>query len=99
MRGFSIQRKLLLSVLSLFFLLLQFSVANAGPRQITYKDYVKDPGSGIPYEGTYWVEFRIYDAATGGTLEFCEVQSITFNDGNIFAHVGKGRLPTGIPDP
>src|SRR3972149_7695921 len=98
MRGFSIQKKLLfLSVWSLFFLLIQFTVANASPRQITYKDYLKDPGTGTPYNGTYWVEYRLYNASTGGTVQFCEIQSVTIDNGNIFSHIGKATTG-GIPD-
>src|SRR3990170_825115 len=98
MRGFSIQKKLLfLSVWSLFFLLIQFTVANASPRQITYKDYLKDPGTGTPYNGTYLVEYRLYNLPTGGTVQFCEIQSATIDNGNIFSHIGKATTG-GIPD-
>ncbi len=96
MRGFSIHKKLFLSVLSLFIILIQFTVANAGPRQITYKDYLKDSANN-PYNGSYYVEFRIYNLSTGGTQEFCELQSINFDNGNIFAHIGAGTTG-GIPD-
>lgn len=69
----------------------------ASPRQITYKDYLKDPVTNTPYNGTYYVEFRIYSTLTGGTLEFCEIQSTNIDNGNIFVHVGKATTG-GVPD-
>ncbi len=79
-----------------FIVLIHAALSQASPRQINYKGLLKDSLNN-PLTGTYYVEFRIYNLVTGGTLSFCEVQSLTITSGKVEAHIGAATTG-GIPD-
>ncbi len=54
--------------------------ALAVPGMINYQGKLTD-SDGYPLNGTYQVQFHIYDAATGGSELWSETQSVTVTDG------------------
>jgi len=45
-----------------------------------YKDYIEDP-TGTPYNGTYSVQFELYDDLVAGSQQWSETRSIDFSSG------------------
>ncbi len=69
------------SALPLAFLALTVVVGPLGaiPATITYQGSLKQ--SGTPYNGTQSMTFKIYDALTGGTLQWTGTQSVNIKEG------------------
>ncbi len=64
-----------------FFLFLAVSWCYAQvPQLMNYQGYLTD-GGGSPVNGTRSIDFRIYDASTGGTLLWSETHSVTVVEG------------------
>jgi hypothetical protein len=56
--------------------------------------YLGDP---TPVQRT--VQFRLYNAATAGTLRWCEQQDVTFYKGNFSVSLGSGTAIASAPSP
>jgi hypothetical protein len=83
-------------------LLGQFSVIDRAaaqvPERFSFQGYMED-GNGQPLGPStpvnYTVDFRIYSAATGGTLLWGERQIVTFDKGNYSVILGQGSQISG----
>jgi len=65
------------------------------PQVISYQGHVTDSGGTPVADGTYTMRFRIYDAATGGTLDWDSGnRSITVSDGVFNVLLGESPQPT-----
>jgi hypothetical protein len=65
------------------------------PRMISYQGRVTDSGGTPVPDGTYTMRFRIYDAETGGTLEWDSGnRSIAVSDGVFNLLLGESRQPS-----
>jgi len=81
-------------IIVLLFFFETIPVAAEIPQMISYQGKVTDAGGNPVPDGTYTMRFRIYDAATGGNLEWDSgVQSITVNDGMFDALLGESPQP------
>ncbi|MGD8628319.1 MAG: hypothetical protein PVH52_04500, partial [bacterium] len=67
------------TLLSMFVVLLLAGGAAAIPTTINYQGLLEEDGT--PVEGSESVTFRIYDAATGGSMLWEETQSVSFDAG------------------
>lgn len=69
------------------------------PGQLSYQGFLSD-NSGVPLGNTapenYAVEFRIYDAATGGNPLWGEGQTVTVDKGYFSVMLGQGAEITGV---
>ena len=75
--------------------LLQISSAWAAvPHLIRYQGRAVDAQQ-VPLEGTYSVTFRLYDAATGGTVVWSEPQSVSMSKGQFSVLLGQ-QTPLNI---
>ena len=68
-------------------LLLATAAFAAPPKKLSFQGRLTD-GQGQPITGTRSIDFRIYDAATGGTLLWEENQDVTVTDGAYSAILG-----------
>ncbi len=72
---------------------------HAAPHAVNYQGILNDSaGSTVP-DQAYNMVFRIYDAATGGTLLYEESQTVTTVKGIYNALLGTGTASVGIFDP
>jgi len=87
--------------IGIFFLLICMPISSyAGvPMTINYQGYLTD-SSGNPVDGNRNMTFKIYDAASGGNIEWTEVHSsVTVSDGIFNIILGEGTaLTTNILD-
>jgi len=58
------------------------------PQKINYQGYLTDSG-GNPINGTVSMEFRIYDAPTGGTALWSETQNVSVSQGVYSVNLGE----------
>src|SRR6476469_7076195 len=49
-----------------------------------------DAGNGTPQPINYAMEFRLYDASTGGNIVWAEKQNVTVSGGKFSIQLGKG---------
>jgi len=82
-------------VLSVTFLLPLWLHAEV-PQQINYQGLLTDD-VGTPLDGDYQMVFSIYDASSGGTPIWSEIQTATVVNG--IYNVQIGQDPTGNPFP
>jgi len=81
-------------------LMLCFAMSANGqvPQLINYQGQLNDDEDN-PLSGTFSLEFRIYDAKTGGSLLWNEIQSITTTDGTFNVLLGSVKaLPSNLFD-
>ncbi len=85
----------------IFFLLGTASVlvaSSSPPSGIGYQGYLVD-SSGDPLAddapANFLIEFRIYDAETGGAAKYAEVQTVTVDNGAFSVLIGEGTEITG----
>lgn len=71
------------------------------PRQLTYQGFLTD-GSGVPLGNTtpanHVVVFRIYNAETGGTIQWSEQQTVTLDKGHFSVLLGEGSVVGSEPN-
>ncbi|MBN2088925.1 hypothetical protein JW964_04905 [candidate division KSB1 bacterium] len=68
------------SIVIVLLVLLTVSSQASVPQLINYQGKLSN-SSGNPLSGNYAITFRIYDAATGGTLKWQEIQNVTVTNG------------------
>ncbi len=84
------------SVLGLLFLLLLVSMLQAGvPEFMNYQGRLTDDSGAPVVDGSYEIEFLIYDSDTGGNLIWSEIQGVITIDG-IFSIV-LGQVASVMP--
>ncbi len=71
-------------------------VAAQAPSTLNYQGYLTTLGSGTPVNGLVAMSFRLYDAATGGTLLYTENQTITVTSGMFDSVIGS-VVPLALP--
>jgi hypothetical protein len=75
---------------SLLLLICAGSVRSASlPLQIGFQGRLTDPATGAPLDGAYAVEFRLYDAPSGGTALYDETQTLTVTNGRFATRLGR----------
>ncbi|MFP4459451.1 MAG: tail fiber domain-containing protein [Candidatus Zixiibacteriota bacterium] len=78
---------------ALFILILSLNLTASMPYQFSFQGRLTDD-SGFPAEGSYPVEFRLYNQATGGTELWSESHIIQFSGGLFNAYIGtEGDIP------
>jgi hypothetical protein len=70
--------------------------AQAPPQGINYQAVARNTAGGAIISSPLTVKFDIYNAATGGTLEFSETQSLTTNTYGLFTAVIGSVNPAGF---
>ncbi len=74
----------LMSIVALIAAILLIGSAFADvPHLISYQGRLTN-GSGVPLTGSHNITFRIYDAASGGTMIWSETQTVTLNSDGIY---------------
>jgi len=68
------------------FLVMSSYVSAEIPRIITYQGVLNDDGN--PVDGIHSVEFKLYDALSGGNLMWSETQNVTFTEGFFNVRLG-----------
>ena len=74
----------------------------APPDSLPYHGYLADAdgvGLGSPTPANYDVVFRIFNAASGGTLVWSEQQTVTFDGGHFNVELGMGAPWAPSPGP
>ncbi len=71
----------------------------AAPNALNYQGSLTDSGGSPVPDQVYNMVFRIYDAATGGTLLYEESQTVTTVNGTYNVLLGTGTPTTGTFDP
>ena len=88
------KRALLLGVL---FVAVAFQTAMAEPPQtISYQGILREDTGGVVPDGVYEITFRLYDAPTGGTVLWEEVDSLAVTNGVFNVILGK-LIPINLP--
>jgi len=83
------------SIITLFFLLLIPLTHAAIPTVISYQGKVTDSGGDPVADGNYTMRFRIYDASTGGSLEWDSGnRTIAVSDGVFNVLLGESPQPS-----
>ena len=79
-----------------------FAAVDGSPALIDYQGRVLD-ANGVPFASTapvnYEIEFRIWDAQEGGTLQWSEKQVVTVDNGNFSVRLGEGTALGTDPHP
>ena len=85
---------------TLFILLLPTLVLaqnfNGSPDSLAYQGFLTDPSGNPIADGSYPVDFTLYDAATGGTTVWTENQLVTTNGGLYNVTLGHGTALTEV---
>src|SRR4051812_36576544 len=55
-----------------------------------------DAGNGTPQPINYAMEFRLYDASTGGNIVWAEKQNVTVSAGKFSVQLGRGTAINGV---
>jgi hypothetical protein len=72
--------------------------ADAAPQKINYQGLLKDSG-GNPVTGTVSITFKIYDAASGGSVLWQETHgSVAVDEGGFSVVLGEGDVPAALGD-
>jgi hypothetical protein len=83
--------KKIITLITLFFAI---SVSASVPKQISVQGFVRDQ-SGTPVSGTHVMKLKLYNAVTGGTLVYSDVESVTLDNGIYSTNLGN-QIP--LPD-
>jgi hypothetical protein len=67
------------------------------PRMINYQARLTDTDSGEPLQGSYDLEFRLYDSATEGSLLWSETQSVEIDSLGIVSVILGSQTEIDIP--
>ncbi len=92
--------------ISLFILLLSaltsFAANQTAPSRMSYQGYLKDGNGAALASSTptnYEIEFRIYDAASVGNVQWSEKQTVTVDKGYFSVLLGEGSVIGSEPRP
>ncbi len=89
-------------IIFLFIILLGLTPAGtslAAPNSVNYQGILNDSAGNPVPDQAYSMVFRIYDAATAGTLLYAESQSVSTVNGIYNALLGTGTVTVGTFDP
>ncbi len=76
--------------------------ASSPPDRLPYQGHLVDGNGaalGTPNPANYQVNFRIWDEASGGNLQWSEQQTVTVDAGLFSVTLGEGTTPGGEPGP
>jgi hypothetical protein len=72
-------------------------IATPLPAILNYQGFLTDQKTGVPVNGSLAVNFKIYDALTGGSLLYSEDQSSSISNGVLNAQIGSNtRFPDSL---